>query len=333
MKNLKTLLIALLFLAPALNAQTIVTWTTLGAAVDTMPGSTNFAPAVRAGQQTFVKVASTTGITAPSTSDNTKDTTLVIDQEWMRVLAVNTTTLIVTVQRGASGTRAASHANSATVAVLQTSLTTYFRNPAQGACTRGNEPMLPRIDPVTSIVSDCNNNQWVNGDAFTLQRLLNNLMQQPSPGGTAYTALETNGTAPAAATEIYCTEIDLPYSVLMTGLASLNGTTVGTDKHWVILYDTGGNVLANSATAGALTANASTYQKFNFVNKFYAVGPARYFGCVGSNGTTDTIRHAVTGTNDNVLGGTVTGQVFGTAAAITVPSSFTTAKVPYIAVF
>jgi hypothetical protein len=54
---------------------------------------------------------------------------------------------------------------------------------------------------------------------------------------------------------------------------------------------------------------------------------------MGSNGTTATIRHAITSTNDNILGGAVTTQVFGTAAAITVPSTFTTAKAPYLLVY
>jgi hypothetical protein len=316
----------------AVQAQTILTNTTLAAAVDTMPGSTtNFAPGVSAGLAKTIKVASATGITAPSTTDSTKDTYLVVDAEWMHVLGVNGT--VITVQRGAHGTRAASHANSATVFVVPTSLSTYFRNVPQGACTRTNEPLLPRIDPVTSLLSDCLNGQWVTGDAVTTQRTLNNLLRLPDPGATALTALETAGTAPSANTEIYCTELDLPFSMMLTGIASLNGTTVGSDKHWVILYDAGGNVLANSAAAGATTSGASTYQKFNFTSKFYAVGPARYFGCVGTNGTTDTIRHAITAVNDNILGGTITAQVFGTAAAITAPSSFTTAKAPYLAVF
>jgi hypothetical protein len=148
-----------------------------------------------------------------------------------------------------------------------------------------------------------------------------------------YTSLEVNGTAPSAATEIYCTEIDLPQSMMLTGLGVLNGTTIGTDNHWMILYDSGGKVLANSAVAGALAASASAYQKFNFRNKYFAVGPARYFGCMGSNGTTATIRHAITSTNDNILGGAVTTQVFGTAANVTLPSTFTTAKAPYLSVF
>jgi hypothetical protein len=327
MNRFKSLMIGLaLLLSASAFGQTILTTTTLSSAVsDTI------------GQK--IVVASATGITAPSTSDNTKATILFVDREAMDVSGVVGTT--ITVGRGRYNTAATKHASSALVFIVPAFLTTYIGGgvsptalvfPA-GSCTRASELVLPRIYFPWGLFSDCNGGQWVNGDAYQTQRTNINQLRFPDPGGTAYTALETNGTAPAAATEIYCTQIDLPYSKLITGIASLNGTTVATDKHWVILYDSAGAVLANSATAGATTANGSTYQKFNFVTPYYAVGPARYFGCVGTNGTTDTIRHAVTGTNDNILGGTVTGQVFGTAAAITVPSSFTTAKVPYISIF
>lgn len=301
-----------------LAAQTILTQTTLSSAV--ADSSTRF----------FV-VASATGISAPSTSDITKQTFLYVDRELVDVEAVSGTT--ITVRRGSGGSAAAPHAKSALVFVIPAYLSTSFGIVPQGSCTRANELLLPRIHAQDGVISDCLGGQWIQGDAGQTQRAVNNQLRFPDPGGTAYTALETAGTAAAANTEIYCTELDLPYSLNLTGLAVLNGTTVGTNKHFAILYDSGGNVLANSAVAGVTTANASTYQHLDFVTKYYAVGPARYFACDGLNGTTDTIRHAITSTNDNVLGGTVTGQVFGTAAAITVPSSFTTAKVPYFAVY
>lgn len=326
---MKTLLKSLLFAVGLLlcsgfaDAQTILTNTTLSAAVTTpTPGN----PASR-----FVVVASATNINAPSSTDNTKLTYLWVDRELMEVESVNGTT--ITVARGMGGTTAAPHVNAANVFVIPASKATFFGVIPQGSCTRANELLLPRIHYATGIISDCLGGQWVQGDASQITRTVNNLYRFPDPGGTALTALETAGTAAGAATEIYCTEVDIPYSMMLTGAAVLNGTTVGTNKHFIILYDSGGNVLANSATAGTTTSGASTYQKLNFTSKYYAVGPARYFVCDGLNGTTDTIRHAVTATNDNVLGGTITGQTFGTAAAITVPSSFTTAKVPYVAVF
>jgi hypothetical protein len=321
MKRFHSLLIGLVLLLgsmlPAMG-QTVLTNTTLSAAVGDS-------------KTTLITVASATGINASSASDNTKATYLYVDHEAMRVTSVTSTTIGVT--RGYLHTVAAPHVNAAPVFVIPAYLSTFFSIIPNGACTRGNELALPRIEPVSGTVSDCLGGQWVQGDAMQTSRTLNSLARFPDPGATALTALETAGTAAAAATEIYCSEVNLPFSMLLTGAAVLNGTTVGTNKHFLILYDSSGNVLANTATAGVTTAVASTYQKINFVNKFYAVGPNRYFVCDGLNGTTVTIRHAITAVNDNIIGGAVTGQVFGTAAKVTLPTTFTTAKAPYVALF
>lgn len=318
--TLKILFVFLLLLVAPAFGQTVLTNTTLSAAITDSPN-----------RQQIITLTSATGVNAPLASDNTKATILYVDREAMFVKAVSGTT--VTVIRGYLHTGAASHANAAFVFIVPASLTTLFSQIPHGSCTRGNELALPRIEPVSGTISDCNGGQWFNGDASQTTRTLNNLLRLPDPGGTALTALETAGTAPGAATEQYCTELDIPYSMVLTGIAVLNGTTIGTDNHLVILYDSGGKVLANSAVAGVLAAGASTYQKHNFLNKFYAVGPARYFGCVQTNGTTATFRHAITAVNDNILAGKITAQVFGTIAAITPPTTFTTALGPYMAVF
>lgn len=345
MKNtLKSLLIlaGLLAVTSSGFAQTILVNTTLSAS---MPATNSSASST--GNTQLAVVASATGISAPApntgnvygTATSEAQSYLYVDRELMQVKGVSGTSL--TVIRGVLGTSGASHASSALVFVIPSSylfgtgFASLAAGPAvpQGSCTRANELFLPRISFGSGVISDCLGGQWINGDAAQTQRLLLNGFRYPDPGATALTALETAGTAAAANTEIYCSEIDLPYSMLLTGLAPLNGTTVGTNKHFAILYDATGNVLANSATAGTLTASASTYQKLNFVTKYYAVGPARYFACDGLNGTTDTIRHSITAVNDNILGGAVTAQVFGTAIAVTVPSTYTTAKAPYFMLF
>lgn len=335
-------------------AQTLLTTTTLSSAVQGM-GSVN--GATPTGNMSILAVASATGISAPAPNTSltsgllaTSDaqTYLYVDRELMQVKAVSGTT--ITVIRGVS-TGAASHASGALVFIVPMSAIGAWsgggfeaaaQSPSvpQGSCTRANELFLPRIHFGSGIISDCDGGQWVNGDAAQTTRsgvtgstTAANGFRYPDPGGTALTALETAGTAPSANTQIYCTELDVPFNMFLSGIGILNGTTVGTDKHWVILYDAAGAVLANSAAAGVTTAGASTYQKHSFVTPYYVVGPARYFACAGTNGTTDTIRHAATGTNDNILGGAVTGQVFGTAAAITVPTTFTTVKAPYFMVF
>lgn len=347
-----TLLFALfLGFAPFAGAQTLLTTTTLSNAVQGM-GSVN--GATPTGNMSIITLTSATGVSAPAANTSLTSgliatseaqTYLFVDRELMQVKAVSGTT--ITVIRGMAGTGSVSHQSGAVVFIVPAAAIGVWsgngfeaagQGPAvpQGSCTRSNEPYLPRIHFSSGTISDCNGGQWVNGDAAQTTRSLvtgstsgANGFRYPDPGGTALTALETSGTAPSANTQIYCTELDIPFSMYLSGLAPLNGTTVGTDKHWVILYDSTGAVLANSAAAGATTSGASTYQKYNFLSPYYAVGPAKYFACVGTNGTTDTLRHAATGTNDNILGGAVTGQAFGTAAAITAPTTFTTVKAPY----
>jgi hypothetical protein len=322
MKKTLLALVTLLLLAfPALSSgQAILVNTTLSASV---ADST-----VR-----IFTLASATGVQAPNPQNPNAATFLFVDNEFVSVLAVNGTQ--ISVIRGVNGTASRPHASGTVVFVLPAYLGTRTNAPAPfGACTRATEAVLPRISttPNFAIISDCLGGQWVNGDGTTFPQP--NGQRLPDPGGTALTTLETNGSAPAAATSIYCTEIDLPYSTFITGIGVLNGTTVGTDNHWVLLYDATGNLLGNSAAAGALSATASVYQKFALTAKYFAPGPAKFFACMGTSGTTATVRHAITSVNDNILAGAVTGQVFGTAAAtITAPTTFTTATGPYMLLY
>lgn len=73
--------------------------------------------------QTTVTVASTTNITNPNFQTGSGITLLLIDQEFMLVTAVNTTTLIVNVVRGFNGTASAAHVNGA---LVQSGLPTDF---------------------------------------------------------------------------------------------------------------------------------------------------------------------------------------------------------------
>ena len=65
--------------------------------------------------QTTVTVSSTTNITAPNFQTGSGITLLLIDQEYMLVTGVNTTTLVVNVQRGVNGTVSVAHVNGALV--------------------------------------------------------------------------------------------------------------------------------------------------------------------------------------------------------------------------
>jgi hypothetical protein len=308
MKNTLIITLAMLFLGVSAFAQTILPNTTLSAAVTS------------SGKQ--VIVASATGLTANVSK-------IYVDRELMDVQVISGTNL--TVGRGMGGTKAAAHASAALVFVGQPQWFT-VTNP-MGSCTRTNELALPKINVIEGIISDCLGGQWVNGDARQTQRYLGSINEPPT-AGTAYTAIETSGTAAGAATETYCTQLNLPYSKLITGLGLLNGTTATTDNHTVQLYDSSGYLLANSAAAGVLAATASVYQQYAFTTPFYAVGPAVYYGCFQANGTTATVRHVITGVNDNRYAFKLTGQTFGTfPAKITNPGTFTTALGAYFQIY
>lgn len=302
-------LLVLSILVPSSDAQTVIPTTTFSAAVTTTSTTT-------------VVVSSATGIVANTTL-------LYADSELMAVNAVSGTTLSVT--RGYEGTRAETHSTTAQVWVGP-AMAFQFASPIgypAGSCTRSNLLYVPWIDVNNNIFSDCDGGQWVSsrGNANA-----NNWLRVylPPTGAVLTTSINTAGTAPAANTDMYCSEIDVPVTKYATGLAVLNGTTVGTDKHLVILYDAAGNALANSATAGALSAGASTYQTYAFTSPYLVVGPAKYYACTQSNGVTDTLRMLITNVQDGVTTKQVTGQTFGTiAATITVPTTFTTAVGPY----
>lgn len=284
---------------------------------------TTTAAAVTSDATTVVNLTATTGLVASPGGTSG----IYCGTEYMTIRLING--LFVSVARGQAGTDAANHPSGELCwLVPSNNLVSSKRGGSKaGACTRASEYVIPFIDIVGGDVYDCLGGQWVKG-----QRVVNPAFHitVPSPGGTAYTSIGGTGTA-TIATEVYCTEVNLPYNKLLTGMALLAGTANSTDKHYVILYDSAGKVLANSTTAGTSgNTTASAYQQYAFTSQFYAVGPAQYFGCFQSNGTTDTVRMIATGTNDSFLTKGQTGATFGTIPALTVPTTFTTAVGPYL---
>jgi hypothetical protein len=338
MKKFSLILAGLLLCASSIGAfgQTLVTYTTLSNAL----GGPSDVPGAGSGLSSCFVVASATGITAPtlnnpqSPSASTSSTVLYVDREAIDVTSVSSTTICG--NRGVDSTAARGHASGAVVAIIPAYLDTYSGTPygyppavPSGSCTRVKELILPRIQFVSGIVSDCLNGQWVNGDSLGEERPMPPLMSPPI-GATIQTAIDTNGQAIGAATDEACTQVFLPASKYLTGLALLNGTTVGTNKWLYILRDSAGIPLANTAVAGTLTANASTYQQIAFTSPFFAVGPAIYYACLQANGTTDTYRAVLTGGNNGLYAGYITGQTFGTIVnPVTVPTTFTSAQGGY----
>jgi hypothetical protein len=103
----------------------------------------------------------------------------------------------------------------------------------------------------------------------------------------------TSGTSTqGVANKQWISSLFIPANVTLTGLAFLIGTTGGTDKAIVALYDNAGNLVANSTTAssGTTVGTAANLQAIDFTATYAAVGPARYWASVQTNGTAAYIR-------------------------------------------
>jgi len=151
------------------------------------------------------------------------------------------------------------------------------------------------------------------------------ILTNTSLGNTALTAQGTSSAHTAGS--VYFSEIYIPHWNVWKGIAVLNGTTASTDNLIGALYNTNGQLVANSALAGTLSANASTFEQLAFVTSVL-LAPGRYFGAVQCNGTTATTMKFVTANSNDKMTGSTTG-VFGTLpTTITVPTTFTTAVGP-----
>lgn len=128
-------------------------------------------------------------------------------------------------------------------------------------------------------------------------------------------------------------DIFVPFLNTWTGIGILNGATVGTDKGIVSLHDNLGAVLATSALAGATTSGASAFQQYNFTATFKNKYLGQYYIGYTQNGATDNYQTIKTATVLDVLTQTATGQVFGTVAALTPPTTFTADKGPIAFLF
>lgn len=323
MKKLLQIASVVCLLALSAFGQTLLTTTTLSAAITSSSA-------------TKIVVASATGITAGSTVLYIADSGN--SGEAVFVNSVSGTTIGVTRDYQTLGA-AAPHA-SGTVVFVGPAIAFSTSVQPNGSCTRTSIGINNNYLPVIAFglagqattINDCIGGQWVsslnsvNANTFAV-------FYAPNTGAVDVTSINSTGTT-LAATTMYCTEIDLQQSKYATGLTFLLGTVGGTDKHIAVLYDGTGNLIANSATAGTTAGTASTYEQLPFTSKYYMVGPAKYYGCLQTNGTTATVRMLVTHVLDSYTTKGVTGQTFGTIpATITVPTTFTTAVGPYEQVY
>lgn len=166
-------------------------------------------------------------------------------------------------------------------------------------------------------------------------------------GQCATLAADFNDTTPGASTEIYVSELYIPVSVGLTGLAVFNGSNV-TDNVKMALFDVNGQIVAGTvSTAGSVT---DAYQRVPFANEFQTsttvataipsgglvyVQPGTYFVATDYAGTTSRFQTFSVG---NFGAGKLTGAVFATAfittsLTITPPVTFTTILGPVVSVY
>ncbi|HXT81380.1 MAG TPA: hypothetical protein VN702_17580 [Acetobacteraceae bacterium] len=139
-------------------------------------------------------------------------------------------------------------------------------------------------------------------------------------GSVAYASMGTDTTLVAGT--IYWAEVAIPRNITLTGIAVLNGGTVGTNKGIVGLYNSAGTLVANSALVGAIAAGANAFQAYAFTATYAAVGPARYWVAYQADGATATLRTIAASTFIDSLTKSATGA-FGTLTALTVPTTIT----------
>lgn len=136
-------------------------------------------------------------------------------------------------------------------------------------------------------------------------------------GDVAYASLGTDLVHVAGT--IYVSEFILRTPRLVTGVAILNGSTVGTDNLIVGIYrDIGGAVAANSNLAGVLSAGANVFQSIPLTATII-LQAGRYWVAVQCNGTTCKTRRIAASTYLN-LTKSFTGS-FGTLASLTIPTT------------
>jgi hypothetical protein len=139
----------------------------------------------------------------------------------------------------------------------------------------------------------------------------------------ALTAIDTNGRAGVANT-MWFHDMFVPYPCVLVGAGHLNGTTVGTTKAFVCLYNAAGTLVANSSvtSGGAVTAGASVFQQRAFTSA-YTAKPGLYWLGYMPDSTTDTVRTIQAATWVNVNTGSVAGVAATATTSITPTTTFT----------
>lgn len=263
MKNLmkSILILALVLLPQASQAQLATTNTTLSAAI-----SSN--------TTTEWCIASAAGVVLPSLSGATSGSLLYVDQEAAQILSQGSSTTCYRVRRGSLGTSANwSHASGATVYVGAAATGTgdtsrpfssgpFIQVNPQGSCTATAQYVLPVINTNTGVQYNCVGSVWVSTSAYTSTRIRVTGVTPPSAAspaaaeavetvtggvGGAQSATTGNGAAGAAITDV-------------AGVGGAGGSSSGTGGTGGAITETagagGGTVTGGTGGAVAITSGA-----------------------------------------------------------------------------
>ena len=249
----------------------------------------------------FVNVAATTGCPQSGTFNNVSNPCdLFVGREQMHILAING--LVLTVERGASGTIAEAYPNGTEAFIGSTSA---FRD------VNFNFVPFPQFG------------DWFINDQYTFFATIG-----PLAGETYTQVTDVSG-------KLWFSGLWVPYSHISTGGCLFNGSGALADKVILALWDRNGVLVANSALAGVTQSGTSAYQCQSWVTPAVLQGPALYFVGVQGNGATAASWTATPAgfAPTNYPTGVQTGGTFGTILPIAAPpTSFTAAVGPIMTI-
>jgi len=157
-------------------------------------------------------------------------------------------------------------------------------------------------------------------------------------GAPALLAADGVDSTPVA-TEIYVAELFVPFTVLATGIAVMNGS-VSSDTVKVALFDANGVLLRAGASTAA--SGTDTYQKHAFATgptgaaaTTLVVPTGTYYVALMINGTTNRFNTWGVGVFNagKITGATYSTAFVSTSMTITPPTTFTTALGPIASLY
>ncbi len=139
-------------------------------------------------------------------------------------------------------------------------------------------------------------------------------------GSVAYGSLGTD-TTPTAGT-IYRSSIRIPTDVTLTSIACLNGSAAATDTLIYALYDSSGNLVANTSLSGTTATGTNAFQAINLASSYLARA-GLYYVAYQASGTTTRIRTVAASTFLGLATSSTAGVTGTIPSTFTVPTTFT----------